>query len=151
MKRFLLSCLVVVCFAGAAVCQESPVHWQYSLKKLDQNIYEVHLVAKVDAGWHIYSQKQPKEAVASPTLIMFTKNPLVHLNGKTREVGKLEKYEIKSAGIINHQYADQVDFVQDLVYTAKAKTNITGKVAFQACTDSRCLPEKTEDFSISIP
>jgi thiol:disulfide interchange protein DsbD len=107
-------------------------------------------MAKIDVGWHIYSQTQPKDAIAVPTSIKFTKNPLMSLNGKLKEVGNLERHTEKTLGITQNQFSDTVDFVQVIKMNRKAKTNASGTIEFQVCTDEKCLPPKTIHFSIPI-
>ena len=49
-----------------------PVKWKYETKKITENRYEIHIAATMQNGWHLYSQTQPKEAVAVPTKIKFS-------------------------------------------------------------------------------
>lgn len=130
--------------------RENPVHWTFSAKKLDQNKYEIHMTASMDTSWHIYAGNQPKEAIAIPTKIKFSLNPLVKTIGKLKEIGKREKQEIKEAGIVQYEYGNTVDFVQVLSVKINIKTNIAGTISYQACTDARCLPVKTVSFNLSL-
>ena len=127
-----------------------PVKWNYSAKKITDKTYEVHLTATIDNGWHIYAQRQPKDAIAIPTTIKFNKNPLLILNGKIKETGKKEKYKEPTLGIEQWQYSDKVDFVQQVKLKSNTKTNISGSVVFQVCTDEKCLPAKTIPFTILL-
>ena len=140
---FLMVGLLAGSFANAQSVKQ--VNWSFSSKKIGEKTYEVHMTAIPDKGWHIYSQEQPSEAIAQPTAIKFTKNPIVLIEGLTKEVGEKEKYEDKTAGIIQYQYA-KVDFVQSVKLKAEAKTTLTGTITYQACTDEMCLPPKTVSF-----
>ena len=134
-----------------------PVHFDYSIKKINDTKVEVHLTATMDEGWHIYSQTQPQEAIAEPTKIIFNKNPLLIISGKPKEIGTIQKYEDKQAGIVQYQYSF-VEFVQQVTLKSNSKadpshtlrTNISGTITYQACTDQMCLPPKTVSFSIVI-
>lgn len=127
----------------------NPVHFNYTVAKNNDKSYDIHMTATLDAGWHIYSQEQPTEAIAIPTKIVFTKNPVLQIDGKAKEMGEKEKYEDKNAGIVQYQYA-KVDFVQSIKLKATAKTNLSGTITYQACTDEMCLPPKTVSFTIAI-
>ena len=129
---------------------QNPVHFEYHAEKTGDKTYAIHITAKIDEGWHIYSQNQPKEAIAQPTLIAFTKSPLFVWKGKFSEMGKKEKYEDKIAGIIQYQYGETVEFVQTVTVKGSAKTTLTGNITYQACTDERCLSPKTEAISMAI-
>lgn len=137
--------------AGLAWAQTiNPVSWKFTSKKIGENVYEIQMVADIQAGWHLYSQAQPKDAIAVPTSFTFNKNPLLVLDGKVAEQGKLEKFTDKDLGVSANQYSKQVVFAQRIKAKSKAKTAVTGKVEFQTCDDKKCLPPKTVNFTVNI-
>lgn len=149
MKR--ISFMLLALFtAGIAFAQNDPVSLSFSSKKLGDNIYEVRITANIDKGWHLYSQSQPKDAIALPTSFSFNKNPLLELDGNVKEIGKLEKYVDKVLDVSANQYSNQVTFVQKVKVKGKAKTKVTGKMEYQVCTDEKCLPAKTVNLSIAL-
>lgn len=113
-------------------------------------MYEIHLVANIDPSWHIYSQTQPVDAIATPMKISFHSSPLLQWKGAPKETGKLEKYKNESLGISANQYANKVEFIQLVVLKASAKITSTGEVTYQACTDQRCLPPATISFTVAL-
>lgn len=137
-------------FAFSATFAQSPVAWAFSSKKTGANVYEVHLTATIQPGWHLYAQNQPADAVALPTGFTFNGNPLLSLDGKVKEVGKLEKFRDEKLDVSANQYSGKVDFVQVVKVRGAAKTNVTGKLEFQTCDDKKCLPPKTVPFSIAL-
>jgi thiol:disulfide interchange protein DsbD len=125
------------------------VKWNFSAKKISDNTYEIHLTPAVQNLWHIYSQTSP-EGGALPTKISFNKNPLVAMEGKTKEVGKIvSKYE-EVFDVRVKYFEGKADFVQVVRLKASVKTNISGNIEFMACNDEQCLPPKTAQFSIPI-
>jgi thiol:disulfide interchange protein DsbD len=148
MKKWLLSIVLISgsCFLYA----QSPVSWSFNTKKVSDKTFEVHLIANIQSGWHLYSQDQPSDAIAIPTSVSINNNPLLKLDGKVKEVGKMEKFTDKSLGVSAHQYSDKVDFVQVVKLKSNAKTNISGSVEFQTCDDKKCLPPKPVDFNIAL-
>ncbi|HEX2536124.1 MAG TPA: protein-disulfide reductase DsbD domain-containing protein [Chitinophagaceae bacterium] len=148
MKQLLI--LIAFFFIGTAAFAQSPVTWTFSSKKTGDNQYEVYLTATIQSGWHLYSQVQPKDAIAIPTAFTFNKNPLLSLDGKVKEIGKLEKYHDKTLDVSANQYSQQVVFVQKVKVKGKARTNVAGKLEFQTCDDKKCLPPKTVNFSIAL-
>lgn len=129
---------------------QQPVSWTYFSKKVSDKVYEIHLKANLNDGWHIYAQKQPKEGIGMPTRVTFSKNPLLTLKGAPQEKGKLEKVRNEEVGMENHQYEKQVEFVQVVTVKGSIKTNITGNVEFMACTEEHCLPPEKVSFSVPI-
>lgn len=132
-----------------AQIEKDPSHWAYGLKKLAGNNYEVHLLATIDDGWHIYAQKQPPSAVATATKIAFVMQSGLALVGKSAELGKKETYTIKEAGVINYEYSGKVDFVQKVSIKAGIK-EIKGNITYQTCTHEHCLQPQTISFTIPV-
>ena len=148
MKKLFSLAVLVLSFSLANA--QNPVSWTYSAKKIDDKTYEIHLTAGIQPGWHLYSQTQPEDAVVDPTSFVFSPNPLLSLDGKVKEVGKMEKFHDAKLEISANQYSGKVDFVQVVKLKSSAKTNLTGKLSFQTCNDERCLPAKTVNFAVAI-
>lgn len=148
MKRLFLS--VAVLFTGLFLSAQSPVNWTFSAKKIDDKTFEVHMSASIQKGWHLYSQDQPEDAIANPTSFTITANPLLQLEGKIKEIGKMEKFTDKQLGLSANQYSNGVDFVQVIKLKGSAKTSISGSVEYQTCDDKKCLPPKTVNFSVAL-
>lgn len=143
--------LTFVGFSLLATAQApNPVQWTYTAKKIADKTYEVHLTANIQNTWHLYSQTQPEDAINQPTEIIFKKNPLLTLNGKTKEVGKMLLFKDEKLKISANQYANSVDFVQVVKLKANVKTNVVGSVEFQTCDDKKCLPPKKIDFTVAL-
>jgi hypothetical protein len=150
MKKLGFIFLAVFSVAIASAQTLNPVSWSFGSKKINDKEYELQLIATIQPGWHLYSQTQPEDAIAQPTSFNFNKNPLLDLNGKVKEVGKLEKYKDEKLDVSANQYSNKVVFVQKVKLKGKAKTAVTGKLEFQTCDDEKCLPPKTVNFSIAL-
>ncbi|HEU4469854.1 MAG TPA: protein-disulfide reductase DsbD domain-containing protein [Flavisolibacter sp.] len=147
---FLLFAVLVAGLTFAQGNSANPVSWTFTSKKISDNVYELQMTATIESGWHLYSQSQPEDAIAQPTSFRFTKNPLLDLDGKVKEVGKMEKFKDAQLGVSANQYSDRVVFTQRVKLKGKAKTNVVGNVEFQTCDDSKCLPPKTINFNIAL-
>ncbi|MBK7433482.1 MAG: hypothetical protein IPI66_05915 [Chitinophagaceae bacterium] len=143
---FLFSALALISQAQVL----SPVLWTFSSKKIGDKSYEIRLTANIQKSWHMYSQTQPADAIVNPTVVSFKTNPLVKLDGKLVELGKLELYKDKKLGISANQYSDKLEYVQKVKLKSSAKTKMVGSVEFQTCDDKKCLPSKKVDFSIAL-
>ncbi len=150
MKR-IIGTLIILSFCNMSKAQPAdPVKWTFSTKKIDAKTYEVHMSANIQVNWHLYSQTQPADAIINPTTIVFNPNPLVSLDGKAKEIGKMEVYTDKRLKISAHQYSDQLEFVQKIKMKTAAKTNISGSVEYQTCDDKKCLPSKKVTFNLAL-
>lgn len=150
MKKTSILFLALLCSLAVSAQIKKPVTWKTGIKSLGNHTYEVHLLAVIDKGWHIYAQKQSPDAIAIPTTITFVSDPRITLIGKPIEVGKKDTYIVKEIGITNYEYAGKVDFVQKVKVKPDVKS-IKGKVNWQVCTHEECLPEDSLDFTVQIP
>ncbi len=148
MKRLFV--IFTFILAGWSLHAQNPVSWSFSSKRISDKIFEIHLTANIQSGWHLYSQDQPDDAIAIPTSVTINNNPLLKFDGKLKEVGKMEKFKDKTLGISAHQYSNKVDFVQVVKLKSNTKTNVSGSVEFQTCDDKKCLPPKTVNFNIAL-
>ena len=152
MKKIIV--FLPVMFFFTQVFAQNPVTWNYSAKKIADKTYEIHFTATIEEPWHIYSQSVP-EGGPIPTAISFSKNPLVKISGKVKEVGKLvEKYE-EVFKIKVKYYSKKVDFVQ--VVTLRqvqgdkpVKTTANGAIEYMVCTNEECLPPQNVNFSVNL-
>ena len=149
MKKHIFTVFALLMTAGCFA--QSPVNWKYFAKKVSDKTYEIHLLANLNEGWHIYSMKQPMGGIGgAPTTIKFTANPLVVLKGGLKEKGKMEVVKNEEVDIENHQYEKEVDFVQVIKLKANVKTNIAGTIEFMVCTEHMCLPVTTVGFNVEV-
>ena len=141
--------LISLFMVSSGFAQTNVVNWTFESKKLADKKYEVKLIASVQQPWHIYSTTQA-EGGPLPTKITFTKNPLATTEGGIKEVGKLEKHYEEVFEIDTKFFNNKVEFVQIVNVKGAAKTNLTGKVEFMACTNEQCLPPQEIPFSIAL-
>ena len=136
-------------FTGTLQAQiENPVHWNYSAKKVGDKTYEIYITANLDDRWHIYAQDAGEGP--EPTTLSFGKNPLVKLEGKVKEVGKLVKeYDPVFKSELKY-YKQNVSFVQKVKVKSKVATLVSGTVSYIVCSDRKCLPPKEIPFSVKL-
>jgi hypothetical protein len=150
MTRKISICAFILLSAVVANAQLNPVTWTFSATKTGDKTYEVHMTASIQTSWHLYSQKQPDDAIAIPTTFIINPNPLFSKDDKIKEIGKMEVMKDAALGISANQYAGSVDFVQKIKLKGNVKTNFTGTVEYQTCDDKKCLPPKKVTFNIAI-
>lgn len=150
MKKALFSLLFIGLTSFVFAQMPNPVSWAFTSKKISDKLYELHMIATIQPGWHLYAQEQPKDAIAQPTSFTFNTHPLIQYDGKVKEKGKLEKYKDEKLGVAANQYSNKVEFVQLVKLKGAVKTNVSGKLEFQTCDDKKCLPPKTINFNIPL-
>lgn len=148
--KHLFTILSVLCITLVASAQSSKqVKWSISSKKIADKKYEIHMTATINSGWHMYAQEVGVEGPL-PTVFSFTKNPLVNMENKTKEVGKMIKVKEEVWGGIVNYYEKTVDFVQVVTLKGNVKTNLNGKVVFMVCNDRECLPPGEVEINVNV-
>lgn len=150
MKQLFTTLTILLLSATLATAQSSKqVKWVYTVKKIADKTYEVHMSASLNGKWHIYAQDAGVEGPL-PTVFSFTKNPLISFEGKVKEIGKLvKKKEEVWGGMVNY-FENSVNFIQVVKLKSNIKTTVAGKVAFMVCNDRECLAPSDLDFSVAV-
>ena len=148
MKKIFLALFIMLVALQSQAQKLAPVKWAYQAVKTGEKQYNIIITANVDAPWHIYSQFVKKGPV--PTTVQFAKNPLVLLNGATKEVGKLEKKFDKNFDAVIGSFGGKVQFIQAVTLKVTTKTKLTGTIEYMVCNEERCLPPIKQSFEVDI-
>lgn len=124
---------------------EDPVQWEFSSKKIGENLFEVSAKAIMDETWHIYANKQESEYVIGTEF--YIDESLGNLKGAVSEKGELhEEYE-KVNDANSRFYEDEVIFTQQFEVKPGNKT-FEADITYMVCDESHCLAPTTEAFKI---
>ena len=150
---YILSLLIIQSgLAQLSLAQSSKqVQWSYSAKKIAEKTYAVHMTATIKGNYHLYAQDAGGEGPIA-TSFTFVKSPLLVMDGKVKEDGKLVK-KFETAWTPPHDvkyYEKTVDFVQVVKVKGTVKTNLAGKVEFMVCNDKECLPPSEVEIKVNI-
>ncbi|HEY6082212.1 MAG TPA: protein-disulfide reductase DsbD domain-containing protein [Chitinophagaceae bacterium] len=149
MRKLAFTACILLALPALVFAQTvNPVKWDFTAKKISEKVYEVHLKATIEPGWHIYAQDAGEGPV--PTSFTFTKNPLTALDGKVKEVGKKEKAFDKNFNSELKYYEHSVDFVQKVTVRGMVNTQLKGSLEFMVCNDRQCLPPRQEEFALNL-
>jgi thiol:disulfide interchange protein DsbD len=148
MKKILF--LGLLAFASLQLFAQklNPVKWTFEAIKKSEKQYDIVSTATIEAPWHIYSQFVKGGPI--PTTFQFKANPLIVLNGKSKEVGKLEKTFDKNFNATIATFAGKVQFIQSVTLKVSSKTKLTGTVEYTSCNDEKCLPPVKLPFEVDI-
>jgi hypothetical protein len=92
------------------------------------------------------SMRRMPVKVRKPTSLSFSKNPLLNLDGKVKEEGKLEQEYDKNFGSTLKFYSNKVSFVQRVKLKSAVATVVKGSINYMVCNDKKCLPPKEYPF-----
>lgn len=125
-----------------------PVKWSFTSEKLSDRDYNLVITAKIEKGWHLYSQFI-EDGGPIPTSFKFTPSADYKLSGKVTESPKAVTAFDKNFNMEIAWHQDQVVFKQGVSLNVP-KTRIKGVLEFMVCDDQRCLPPAEVEFEIDV-
>ncbi|MFV0539773.1 MAG: protein-disulfide reductase DsbD family protein [Aestuariibaculum sp.] len=144
MKKILLSLtIILVSFLCNAQIFE-PVKWSTSVNKISDTEYELITTAKIDKGWHLYSQTVPENGPISTTFTYDDSAEGVQIVGNTEEP---EGHTVQDAVFeMEIKYFENEAVFKQRVKVEGKVSKIDGFVEFMACNDTNCTQPTEEDL-----
>ncbi|MFA7446995.1 MAG: thioredoxin family protein [Weeksellaceae bacterium] len=148
LKKTLLLLLFLPFLVGAQIL--TPVKWSTETKDLGNNEFEVMLHAKLDAGWHMYSQQHPDDGIGIPATLEFEKSKDYELIGKTVEIGKL--LDAYSELFMQQEkfYENKVTFKQKIKVKSDKPVEVKFSSETQVCDAEKCLAPDWQEFKVKL-
>ena len=125
-----------------------PVKWSFASKKYNDKEYNLIITAKIEKGWHVYSQFI-EDGGPIPTSFKFMPSSDYNLVGSVTESPKAETAFDKTFDMQIAWHKDQVVFKQKVLLKVP-EIKISGMLEFMVCDDQRCLPSEEVEFTIAI-
>ena len=140
--------LFAVFFGGykASAQLSQPVKWTFSTEHVKDNFVKLKFTAKVEKGWHLYSQYST-EGIARPTVFTFEKTKNYRLVGKVAEPKSVTFTD--DFGTDRYFESSVVVFTQTVEVLTEKPFSVAGEIDAQACIEGRCV-QVGEDFSFEI-
>jgi thiol:disulfide interchange protein len=148
-KALSTTILFLFLFSGLFAQMESHVSWQYSTKRTSDNEAELILKAKVDAGWHLYSQFFPD---GGPIRLefKFEKSPAYELIGKVGETPAPKEVLDKVFDIKVKYFEKNATFTQKIKLISGKPFTIKGSLSGQICMEDGACMMVNEDFEFNL-
>lgn len=117
-----------------------PAKWVFSVENKSATEATLVFKAKLDEGWHMYSQFTPPGGPL-PMVFTFEENKCYVLNGKTAESKPEEEFDstFEVKVLLFHHAAT---FKQKIKILGNADCEIKGIIEYQVCKES-CIPDDT--------
>lgn len=123
------------------------VQWSFSSKKVAADQFDLVTTAKIDAGFHLYSQFIGDGGPIA-TAFTFEKSGDYQLSGKVKESGnRKEEIEPLFDNMKLIWFEDKVVFTQR-VKILKPKVTVKGSINFMTCNDKMCDPPTDQSFEV---
>ncbi len=144
--------MLLLCLLATFVMQAQqldPVKWKYTVKETSATEAELVFTAKLDAGWHLYSQYTDPNG---PLAIEFT----FAESGDYARMGKVQepKPHEEMDDIFNcvvKSFSGTVVFRQKVKRISDKDFTVKGTVSYQLCNDGSCIAPEDHDFSFKVP
>ncbi|WP_109299035.1 cytochrome c biogenesis protein CcdA [Aquimarina sp. AU474] len=153
MRYYLLSLLTLLLFTSSLFSQTlDPIKWKASIEKETEDVFILTFKAKLDKGWHLYSQNEAEsdEIAPTPTEFSYNNTPETYvLLGETIEPKGIEKYDNIFEMEVKY-FEEKVTFTQRIKRIDKNLDTVKAEVFFSVCDDERCLAPQAIEFDISL-
>ena len=148
MKKLLALTAVLVAFLGLSAQQLDPVKWSYSVKETSPNAAELIFTAKLDAGWHLYSQYTDPNGPL-PINFEFTESADYQREGKVLEPKPHEEMDEIFQCVVK-SFSGTVVFRQKIKRLSEKDFTVKGVLNYQLCNDGSCIAPEDRDFAFKV-
>ena len=149
MKKIAASIFMLTLLFSVQAQIVNPISWTWKAEQISPGEYKLTFTAKIDKGWHTYSQ-YIADGGPVPTKFMFDdKNKDVQLVGKTTETGP--KIHDEHDPVFNMQLKYfEIEMVCTQIVKVQKDTKLKGTVESMACNDRSCLPPTDKEFEFDL-
>lgn len=149
MKRLFLVLLALAAGMGAWAQQLDPAKWTYTVKETSATEAELVFTAKIDEGWHLYSQYTDPNGPL-PIVFEFNKSNDYELVGKVQEPKPHEEND-PVFGCVVKSFSDNVVFRQKVKRLSEKEFTVSGILSYQMCNNGSCIAPEDRDFAFQVP
>ncbi len=149
MKRLFLVLLALTAGMGAWAQQLDPAKWTYTVKETSATEAELVFTAKIDEGWHLYSQYTDPNGPL-PIVFEFNKSNDYELVGKVQEPKPHEEND-PVFGCVVKSFSDNVVFRQKVKRLSEKEFTVSGILSYQMCNNGSCIAPEDRDFTFKVP
>ena len=149
MKKILFLAVCLVTALGLTAQQLDPVKWSYSVKETSATEAELLFTAKLDAGWHLYSQYTDPTGPLAINFEFEDSKDYQRL-GKVLEPKPHEEMD-EVFGCIVKSFSGTVVFRQKVKRLSDKDFTVKGILNYQLCNDGSCIAPEDRDFAFKVP
>lgn len=146
MKRLFV--IIGILFSGLIHAQnENPITWEYTVNYLPNCEAELIFKARVEKGWHLYSQLHN----GFPTSFEFTELSFIDFIGKVTEPTPHKEFDEVFQYDVYYFKESEITFTQKIKVRSFRSEKLTGKIYGQVCQYETgiCMPLGI-DFSFDL-
>lgn len=125
-----------------------PVKWSTSVEKISDTEYDLISTAKIDRGWHLYSQSVPENGPIATSFTYDVAKDAELVGNTSEEEGRTVDDPIFNMRI--KYFDDAAEFRQRIKVLNNELSIVKGEVEFMVCDDMRCLPPSYIDLNFNL-
>ena len=148
MNKLFVTLLLLLAFAKGTSQIVKPVKWTSKVEKLSDTEFNLVMVGKIDADWHMYSQYTPDGGPLSAVFTFAEATGNYELVGKTKE-SPYKKHFNDVFGVDEYYFESKVTFTQKVKITNPKLTSIKGSIDYQVCKQV-CINDMKQ-FTFTLP
>ena len=134
---------------GANAQTEKPVKWAFTVTQVNSSEAELVFKAKIEKGFHVYSQDINPDVGPIPTTFTFQPGSEYSLAGKVTEGEPIEIYDPNFEVKLKY-FSGEAVFVQKVKINGNKPFQVNGTVTFMVCDDRRCFPPEDLGFTFTV-
>lgn len=148
MKKVLFFLLSLLALTNLNAQIVKPVKWSNKVEKLSDSEFNLVMQAKIDEGWHVYSQFTP-DGGSLPAEFKFE-----NAKGNYELIGKVKESPYKKAfndifEVDEYYFEKQVTFTQKVKILNAKLTSIKAEIDYQVCKQA-CINDNI-NFTFQLP
>lgn len=148
--RTLSSLLLLLYFAHVGYSQIlKPVKWTFNVNRINDCEAELIFKAKIDKGFHVYSQFLDGNDGPVATTFNFEKSNDCQFQGKVLEGKPIEEYDPNFEMKLKF-FANEATFKQKIKISNLKAFSVKGYLNFMVCDETKCLPPEDVDFEFKM-
>ncbi len=152
MKKYIIILFFVLSHLSAIGQILDPVKWTFTQNKISENLVELEFNAKIDSGWHLYSQYTGQyygDDGPVPTSFTFFDSDLFVRLDSVLEESPIKDYDIIWDDTLKY-YKKNTVFRQQINILSPEPFNISGEINYMLCDAEQCVFPMPYQFNFLI-
>lgn len=147
MMRKIILMAVSLLITATSFAQNNPVSWRYSINNLGEDMRQIVIEAKVEAGYHLYDMG-PYSGGPNATVFTFDIQGDASLVGQVEYLTQPHRAYDPSFDMDVGSFEGSARFSQKIKLSGDASVKLN--IEWMCCNDVSCIPPTDTDFVINL-
>lgn len=147
MMRKIILMAVSILITATSFAQNNPVSWRYSINDLGEDMRQIVIEAKIEAGYHLYDMG-PYSGGPNATVFTFDIQGDASLVGQVEYLTQPHRAYDPSFDMDVGSFEGSARFSQKIKLSGDASVKLN--IEWMCCNDVSCIPPTDTDFVINL-